>query len=46
MFSETVIKLIFFLNNVFGFEELNGDEYPKNYIEITNKNGKKEVIQY
>jgi len=28
------------------FEDLNNDNYPEDYIEIENKNGKKELIKY
>lgn len=44
MFLEIINKIVSFFNDI--FEELNEDEYPKNYIEIINEKGKKEEIYY
>lgn len=46
MIEELIAKIVDFFNDIFEIEELNGDFCPGNFIEIINKNGKKEVIKY
>lgn len=46
MFLEIINKIVVFFNDLFEVEDLNGDEYPRDYIIIENKKGKEELIYY